>query len=251
MEHGEHFSGFEEAHIAFPPTFKYDILQTLKKSKSVKAALKKRRLKGLRRKHHQSEDSSERLDVEDIDEESSESSDDEDHDEPDSQSITSSAVRSSNSQKAAERNDEEEDPEFDAILGPAAQNAISNANLYASEMHAAAHRAKEKFLALVQRPASPSMDALGVKSTAPIPIKKPKSLLDSPKSTPVPLGIPPFSQSATSSFDLPRPSIDGLKPPPLRQTQSLRSESPVKGQALDELVGGVYDTSSKQRVPSW
>ncbi|KAG8942045.1 hypothetical protein FRC04_003893 [Tulasnella sp. 424] len=253
------FAGFDEGNINFPPTFKYDILRTLKKHHSVRAVLKDKAYK--RRRGKKALDAEGLPDVDDVSESSSSSSSDEDNGDQDARSMASSTYRSAHSKSM--KDEDSGDPES---LDAAAQNAIANSASYTSEVQAVALRAKEKFLSLVNRPPSPAVGAPAgsapkglpsVTDVAPLP-KRPKSEISaSPKVPPSPL-LPPIApgmKSAASSFDVPRSSLEGLKPPPLKRAQSTKSGAAAKEpEEKDDNIDpgrGVYDTSSKQRVPSW
>ncbi|KAG8908354.1 hypothetical protein FRB99_007281 [Tulasnella sp. 403] len=254
MADGECFVGFEEPPIDFPPTFKYDVLRSIKKHRrSVRAALR-----GVRKRKH-----SNATDVacEGEDYCDTSSSSDEDNADHDGHSLASSNPASMHSRQPTE--DENEDSDSSHDLASAAQNAISNTTIHTSDVHAAAHRAKEKFLALVHRSHSPAPKTAPMKpqASAPIIISAPPVSIpvDPPPTRPPPSAwVPPSPgmKSAKSSFEASRSSSEGLKPPPLRRVQSTKTGVPqVKDADKDgEALGGdkgVYDSSSKQRVPSW
>ncbi|KAG8927387.1 hypothetical protein FRC01_007549 [Tulasnella sp. 417] len=253
------FVGFNEGDIDFPPTFKYDILRTLKKHSSVRAVIKDKAYK--RRRGKKATDAEGLPDVDDASEASSSSSAEEDNADQDARSMASSAYRSVHSKSM--KDEDSGDPDS---LDAAAQNAIANSASYASDVQAVALRAKEKFLSLVNRPPSPAVSApttsaaknsSSAADVVPVP-KRPKSEVNvSPKVPPSPL-LPPIApgmKSAASSFDVPRSSLEGLKPPPLKRAQSTKSgvaaKEPEEKDDNIEPDRGVYDTSSKQRVPSW
>lgn len=252
------FMGFNEGNINFAPTFKYDILRTLKKHSSVRAVLKDKAYK--KRRGKKATDAEGLPDVDDASEASSSSSSEEDNGDHDARSMASSAYRSVHSKSMKE--EDSGDPDS---LDAAAQNAIANSASYASDVQAVALRAKEKFLSLVNRPPSPAVGApstsapKGSPSKADITLpKRPKSEISaSPKVPPSPL-LPPIApgmKSAASSFEVPRSSLEGLKPPPLKRAQSTKSgaiaKEPEEKEDNIDRDRGVYDTSSKQRVPSW
>ncbi|KIO23285.1 hypothetical protein M407DRAFT_27204, partial [Tulasnella calospora MUT 4182] len=252
------FVGFTEGDINFPPTFKYDILRTLKKHHSVRAVLKDKAYK--RRRGKKTTDAEGLPDVDDVSESSSSSSSEEDNGDQDARSMASSAYRSVHSKSM--KDEDSGDPDS---LDAAAQNAIVNSASYTSDVQAVALRAKEKFLSLVNRPPSPAVGALTTsapKGSLPVADivsvpKRPKSEINvSPKVPPSPL-LPPIApgmKSAASSFDVPRSSLEGLKPPPLKRAHSTKSGAAAKEPEEKEDNSypdrGVYDTSSKQRVPS-
>lgn len=246
LRDGDTFNGFTEAQIDFAPTFKYDVLRTLKKHKSVRRALK---VKGLKRLGRKSEGGDEAED-----DSTSESSTSSDEDEDDRASLASSAHRSHHSRHVTE---EEEDSDAHDFTSPAARNTIANASLPKSDVHLVAMKAKERFLSLVQRPPSPAPShpsSIPPLESAPVAGKRPKSGSDALKPPNSPLVPPaPLLQSAQSSLEVPRSSAELPRPPMLRRAQSTKSGGAIKGLAelTDAECAGVYDSSSKQRVPSW
>ena len=213
--------GFHEGPIDFPPTFKYDVLRTVRRSKR---ASTKRLLIG---------DSSERvLEVEDephIEIEEAE-------DDMEGGSMLSSAVTSMNSRSGTEPGLEYES---DFYYSPSPEQRIDSASS-ASIAVMGVKKARLKILSLL----SPSLSSADK-------ILKAKRRSDSLAPPPS-----PFSPVRTSSPSpvASRDSSEPVKKRPPPMVLLSRSKDTQRNTSLEELAledRGVYDSSSKKRVPSW
>lgn len=282
MSCSDSFSGFNEAPIRFPPTFKYDVLRTLKRS----------RTKSLRRGISATPTiitTHEKLlsEVAEKEQEHAVEDDrDEDDLEPDGASVVSSAWTSVRSRRTVDPDPDDDDPDDEGepnsaglyIQSPPA--SASTANL----MHkmwsaAAAHKAKQKWTALFREANSPkspspkfkpvSTPATGTNTKANGEKKWRQSWVStkSPKS-PGPRTPRRASQPVVEQF--PPETPGAIDPEDMRQTKAGRAREfqaalldaanakPHKHLALsennvdlEEEDKGVYDSSHKQRVPSW
>ena len=258
MKSGGGFSGFSEAPINFPPTFKYDVLQTLKRHRSVRAVISKK-ARHLRSARHANGGDATLDEAEENDLSSSSDSDEE----QEGNSMVSSGWQSAQSKYTTD-NEPSDDPDDDTDnpTSSAAQNAIANS---VSHPHAvqqllfsspAAQRAKTKFLSLVAsnpqgptrvnsgRGTSPNITPLSI--NRPLARSRAKSDVGSPTSPTLGTRLP------NTSLEIIRSPSQNLKPPPLNRSQSTKSANPERHEAPEEgRRCGVYDSSSKQRVPSW
>lgn len=253
MKTSDIFNGFSEAPINFDPTFKYDVLQTLKGHRSVKKALKDagRHLK-------QSKRAAGLLMGDNLEDDYSEDSSSSDDEAQDTKSLSSSVWTGAQSKHTADvptvDDEDEAVRELDDLLRPAVENARMNAGSIPFGSpgfhHRAAHRAKEKLLGLLHRNSSAPMVP---RRLSPVPSD------DSPtgqQALPHPRRpIAPGMRSAQTSLDVPRPGEEEVeKPPFLRRAFSVKSEvvaEPEETEGVAKGERGVYDSSSKQRVPSW
>lgn len=282
MSCSDSFSGFNEAPIRFPPTFKYDVLRTLKRS----------RTKSLRRGISATPTiitTHEKLlsEVAEKEQEHAVEDDrDEDDLEPDGASVVSSAWTSVRSRRTVDPDPDDDDPDDEGepnsaglyIQSPPA--SASTANL----MHkmwsaAAAHKAKQKWTALFREANSPkspspkfkpvSTPATGTNTKANgekkwrqswVSTKSPKS--PGPRtprraSQPVVEQSPPETPGAIDSEDM-RQTKAGRAREFQAALLDAANAKPHKHLALsennvdlEEEDKGVYDSSHKQRVPSW
>ena len=260
MRNGQAFVGFREAPINFPPTFKYDVLRTLKGKR-----------KGSTRETPAApfeEASAPPADValaEAPQPESKPSSDgEEEHDNGEAMSIMSSGT--SYSKKTVDdhepdESDDEDDEDFDV-------SPLKDAEARAQELSrrrsgatrivkrissTAAHKAKLKWNELISPAASPQSAtkwprAPGKRQSAGQAMLGPDSYPASMPSTPVVGGRDypnvPTSQSAADHEAL-------LHSPLFRKRASSTKSGTRRLKAALEEDKGVYDSSSKQRVPSW
>ncbi|KAG8970259.1 hypothetical protein FRC03_010449 [Tulasnella sp. 419] len=266
MENGDGFHGFSEAVINFPPTFKYDIMRTLKRHRSVRAAITDKARKHVRRPKTgealTDEVISEAVEQDDgvVDIESS--SDSDNGEAGDAVSMASSAWTSHRSRVTTDGSDAEDD--MPDPLSPAAQNAIANSSTGVTQRllsNPATLKAKAKLLSLINRTPSPAPSARTEHSTSrttpPASVTIPqhtRTRSDTTTSKVLQHGSPAKSvHSGKHSLEVPRSSAEGLKPPPMKRGLSTQSQ---KAKVSEEELNsdeekGVYDTSSKQRVPSW
>ncbi|KAG8825868.1 hypothetical protein FRC17_008488 [Serendipita sp. 399] len=239
------FSGFSESHIDFPPTFKYDILRTLKGRR--KAKLNQRELSEVQERE----------------------SNDQDSDSSSSNSIHENRRSSSSSS--------DQDRDWDASVAELERKA-SNIK------HAAKKKWYRLFKSTTSLPAASSpVSVTSQEASASVTvISGNASTVPSRRTTGLSAGsnptgnlirattlrksersgtiiAPPLSPRAATSMDIPRRREGDLF---LASTSLLnRSASTKSATALNSTLDnegsldiedkGVYDTSSKQRVPSW
>ncbi|KDQ14339.1 hypothetical protein BOTBODRAFT_32806 [Botryobasidium botryosum FD-172 SS1] len=268
------FRGFSEGPINFAPTFKYDII---KRGHSVRSPLRSGRHRHGRRHHpHGLSEVAEKDDGESSDDSGEE-------DEGDATSFVSSGPNSYRSRDTTDVEDHYQSDEEDEALKPAVQNAIANAASSAGHgvnkilYHPAAQKAKMKWLALISPSRHSSNHSTTPSYTPPehVSLSPQKSLSEevSP-SSPTPqrlktqsLIVPKFVVNTprnSSSMDCPRPVSAGSASAALKRTPSGKTSTrnsvygkdreSLKKKEVDEDEDsrmGVYDSSSKQRVPSW
>ena len=227
MKEGTILNGFNEGRIDFPPTFKYDVLRTSKRSK--RQTPKVNRLDPAERRSARLTEFDER-EIEETEEEDVEGT-----------SLASSMMTSFNSRLTTEPGMQEENS------SPEMPPTATSSNQPSALMNVAS-RAKAKWLNLLS-PSSPSF-------TTP-PSKSPKAKQDSvwPQifSPPSPsLRIFHTGLSSDPNFNaIPNDEARRrfLRPSPLNLVNPSGSAFiSVDPQTEDK---GVYDTSHKRRVPSW
>ena len=252
MEHGDAFAGFNEADIKFPPTFKYDVMRTLKrlKTKSVRSAKRD----GALAENTLVEEPEVRVDDVDAEVENGDGYGDND----DVGSLASSNTASVNYRLPSEREPIEDDYfSRTRVLRASTGNLVQRVKTMA-----AAHKAKKNWLtrpspvppSLLPNNKSISSPALGPglskwsdksKKSSREGLNEWRSPARSSKVTSI---TPPVLETSSAKSSTISQSIDrSLLGPPLSRTDPSKSTS-------DEEVGencGVYDSSSKKRVPSW
>jgi hypothetical protein len=232
MQEGKSFIGFNEGPINFAPTFKYDVLRTLKRSKT----------KGSR---HNWKFNAERhnplYEVEEPDRDDDEDEGDDDG-EGEGASITSSVWTSVHSKVPTDGDDSD-------FFNSLPAQAVSTPNLaHKISVATAAHKAKTKWLALLAPVSTPST---------------PTTMWRKPKHS----GTPSLRESTpvSSSNDIgAKPSVNAklTVSPELTSNKLLRPRGPIRSTSTksvpqsgdedtDEEDKGVYDSSNKKRVPSW
>jgi len=294
MKRGEAFVGFKEGSINFPPTFKYDVLRTIKGRKSLKANSSKHTLV----LSEVEEKTDAHVSVEDEPEQEG----------GDSVSVRSSALASNlsraTSRSSSSSSESGKTKEKDKETEIAAINAQLNANDSPSSVSGilqAAHKAKAKWLNLVHSstpskelngspppPSSAQASITRSKSlTRRFSVKKnrrPATLAESKVQIVEPKEKLSRQHTVTSSVSVPAGGDGGpvsasltAEATPRKSTSSLTTEI-VKGsselvtkiaknvsrssvtrrghhnrdeQTTEELSKGIYDSSSKKRVPSW
>ncbi|KAG8999198.1 hypothetical protein FRB94_006387 [Tulasnella sp. JGI-2019a] len=250
MQNDTVFDRFEEAPINFDPTFKYDVLQTLKKHRSVRKAIQDRAARHIRRTKR----AAGLVEEAEEGEESDSSSSEEDLEGQDGKSVSSSVWTGVQSHHTGD-GDGDGVQEVDLALLPAAENAkvnaLSSSPFKSAQLlqHPAAHRAKEKLLGLLQRnSSSPAMARPGPSGES---LAAPPALQRN--HAPHHAAMPVVTGSAQTSIELPRGTNEPTKPPPLRRATSIKSGGLTleDGDRVPMTDRGVYDSSSKQRVPSW
>ena len=237
MRNGQAFVGFREATINFPPTFKYDVLRT-------------NRHKRRRSKQAQGVVASLSPEPADVDEQREfEGNHDCGHSEVSSEddtelvSVISSGTTtySQRDQMSDEDNDSNADSDY---LRRRMSYPQRSGGLVKRISVSAAQRAKSKWAELINAPSSQHfVRSRRVNTPAPqfgVNGKSPRSV----QTTPL------LGRRSTSSIDQPPDDILASSPPLRARVQP--SPSFVRdGTAETEDDKGVYDSSSKQRVPSW
>lgn len=221
MKRGNFFNGFSEAPINFPPTFKYDVLRTLKRSKTTSRS--KLSILGDRSGQLTEVDEREIEETEDYD------------DDLEGASLASSALTSTISRPATEIGQEDEAYFYTSasshITVPGEINAVPSPK---------PNKAKVKWFSLL----SPSLAAFPSKLSK----TKNADLYALPLTPTVATrSVPPSPLQATGP-DVGRRRF--LRPPPMILVNSSGSENVLLGDANVE-EKGVYDSSHKKRVPSW
>ncbi|KAJ7178628.1 inositol polyphosphate phosphatase [Mycena crocata] len=228
MLSGKAFVGFHEAPIDFPPTFKYDVLRTIKQ---------KRRGSRLDRWRTPAERARRLTEVDEHgDEHEPEDPDGEDSDKEgetgEAASLSSSLWTSMHSRHGTDGDD-------DYFHPSPSSHAVSTFSSPGSRISvtAAAHKAKTKWLSLLS-PASPHSPTKWLRT-------KQATLAARHESTPAFLGNEE-KESTTR-----RGSLDAaILRPSLKRLSSTKSSLP-SDEEDDGDDKGVYDTSNKKRVPSW
>ena len=249
MEHGDAFVGFHEADISFPPTFKYDVIRTLKrlKAKSVRSA-----------KHDSPlvsdplvEEPEVHVDVVDAEVENGDGYGDNE----DVGSLASSNTVSINYRSPSERAPAEDDYfSRTRVLRASTGNLVQKVKTMA-----AAQKAKTKWLTRLS-PTSPSLLPNTKSISSPMlssglskwSDELRKSSLEERRaptlSSKMACVAPPILDSSSTKSSAISKSIDqSFLGPRLFRTDPIRSTS---DEEVDE-DRGVYDSSSKKRVPSW
>lgn len=251
------FSGFHEATIDFPPTFKYDILRTLKGSKRRRERRRRRMRQMLSGVEETKQERSEQCAA--TNPNGSPFEGDNDHGADSDSSSSSSRSRtvsatSSDSTEQMEKGGEDKYDERDSRIGRKASHATKSVKkrwrgIFHSKSAAAGTTASVKH-AEGRKEASSTSKISATSSQPQTPI--------STKSNPI-LTLA-SSMRSTVSMDIPRRSEAESRPSSqlARSTASSAAASEVTFKANDDdeaALGiedkGVYDTSSKQRVPSW
>jgi len=249
MERGDAFLGFNEADINFPPTFKYDVIRTLKrlKVKSVRSAKQDSALVG----DPLPEEPEVHIDVVDAEAENGDGYEDND----DVGSMASSNTVSINYRSPSERVPAEDDYfSRTRVLRASTGNLVQKVKTIA-----AAQKAKTKWLARLSH-APPSLLPNNKSISSPMlnsglskwSDELRKSSLEERRvpalSSKMACVTPPMLDSSSAKSSAISKSIDRSLPgPPLFRTDPSRSTS---DEEMDE-DRGVYDSSSKRRVPSW
>lgn len=284
MREGKAFRGFEEAPIDFPPTFKYDVMRTLKRDKSGVGRSSSKR----RDKRHRLSPSSHIAEVDEkelaagtsLDEGSAKG------DEPlgkdageDAISVISTAVTTNSQSRPATALDFSDDDYFARDLPDPSTGSISNsdgtgfvATAHKVLVSRAAQKAKAKWLSLlsISAPSTPNVFAFGRKPATTSTdihtsddsspeaeesvrnlsrLSMPNGCAESEDLNALPIAEPlPHHKGATSM-----PDLQLRLTPSKKSGKSAKSAAPIlkDGEVTDDEDKGVYDSSSKQRVPSW
>ncbi|KAF4596457.1 hypothetical protein EYR38_007844 [Pleurotus pulmonarius] len=240
LENKQSFAGFNEAKIDFPPTFKYDVLRTLKrpKHKSKKISYSTSAIPML------SEVEERYL----LERESPRQEDREDA--RDRASIASSAYTSIHTRQGSD--DDDDVDRCDASTSSPTRHRFGRR----VSLHIAAHKVKEQWLALLASPRAHrrAMDDKPPKSPS-LQSRPPAPPIADALSTSVSLPIGPTKISVGSVPEEGSQSMlarKSLHPPEMTRMLSARSSrNDMDENSGDEEDKGVYDSSHKKRVPSW
>ncbi|KAG5651927.1 hypothetical protein H0H81_006908 [Sphagnurus paluster] len=228
MRAGTAFVGFQEAKIDFPPTFKYDVLRTLKRAK--------RRGSRLDRKKHPDERSHRLTEVEEQQLEQLEKEEAEEDGEGEEGASMASSMWNSAHSRGTDRDLDED--EF--YTSPSSQTIVTPTSKAPA---AVLQRAKSKWISILQK----SKYNAKVSESGKSPMAQ-SSIDISLSSLPIP--VTPNGP----------PSLDGLdrghlRPPPMILLNATNSSLPPSDEEEeindDNIEKGVYDSSHKKRVPSW
>ncbi|EPQ54309.1 hypothetical protein GLOTRDRAFT_111629 [Gloeophyllum trabeum ATCC 11539] len=271
MQNGHAFDGFHEAPINFPPTFKYDVLKTIKRSKK----------KGHSRVSSKDSAISRAVDeLPEVEEKDGDDQDEHDADEEDERGDAESLAPSYWSSAMGSRKtagDDESDE--DAPPATPSRPAHSTGNLVQKlSIVTAAHKAKSKWKALISpsvasftrhthrsiddpsrdsrsdepRAASRASDNVSppeVPSKANgVPPEVPGKVNGATPEVPSkPAGTPPEVPTKLDGYVQPRRS----RPVSMKRALSVKSSRRSLEDEPEDPDRGVYDSSAKQRVPSW
>lgn len=251
MRNGQAFTGFNEGPINFPPTFKYDVLRSLKRSKSRKERERPAHTFGL--------SEVEEREIEDNDEDDDS---EEGEGEGDATSVTSGWPMSIQSRRTNGENEEEDYFQHASSVPPSPKPP--SAAVAAQMVQKGVSKAKAKWISLLTPGAtgSPIDPSFG----------RPASLLSSASKRMSTLTLPPLNSKTTPNSptlpSTPSIAVHGMKHSKsapsastssgVRKTSSSKRPTSTKSgkgaedtESEDEVDKGVYDSSSKQRVPSW
>jgi hypothetical protein len=242
MRNGQAFVGFREATIDFPPTFKYDVLRTIRhrhrRSKHAHGAV------GVVTPLSQEPaDACEQPELEGHHDCGHSEASSEDDTNGERASVISSGTTYSHRDRLSDE-DNDSGAESDYLRRRMAYPQLGG-GLVKRISKSAAQRAKSKWAELINAPSSQRLVRSPWVNTPTLPVR-PNSR--SPRSVPT---TPLLSQrSTTSSIDHPP---DGVlaSVSPLRARVQPSPSFIGNGTAETEDDRGVYDSSSKQRVPSW
>ena len=253
MQHGDGdaFVGFNEAGINFPPTFKYDVMRTLKRPKPRSARSAKR--DSVLAENPLVEEPE--VHVDEIDAEVGNGDGYGDNDD-------AGSLASSNTASVNYRLPQREAAEDDYLSRTHALRASTGNLVQKVKTMAAAQKAKARWLTRFS-PVPPSLlpNSKSISSPTLGPghsrwsdkLKKPSREGLNEQKTPalsskMTSATPPTLDASSTKSSTISKSIDpSLLGPPLSRTDPSKSNS---DEEVDE-GGGVYDSSSKRRVPSW
>ncbi|KAH9988985.1 hypothetical protein BJV77DRAFT_1018835 [Russula vinacea] len=242
MRNGQAFVGFHEATINFPPTFKYDVLRTIRhrrrRSKHAQAAV------GVVASLSQEpDDAGEQPELEGHhDCGRSEVSSEDDTNGELASVISSGTTYSHRDQLSDEDNDS--GAESDYLRRRMALPQRGGALVKRISM-SAAQRAKSKWAELIHAPSSQRLVRSPWVNTPTIQVRGNSR---SPRSVPT---TPLLGRRSTSSTDHPPDGVLASASPLMRARVQPSPSLIGNGIADTECDRGVYDSSSKQRVPSW
>lgn len=238
MRNGQAFVGFHEGTINFPPTFKYDVLRTIRH--------KRRRSKphvsvGVSPTSPDLADAGEQRDLEGNHDCGRSEASSEDDTELASVISSGATTYSQRDQMSDEDNDSGAESDY---LRRRMSYPQSTSGLVKRISVSAAQRAKSRWAKLINAPSSQQF-VRSRRANTPTPQLRANS--KSPRSVPT---TPLLSRRSLSSIDEPPDGILASSPP-LRTRVQPSPSSVGDGTAETEDDKGVYDSSSKQRVPSW
>lgn len=243
MQSRQEFVGFHEAPINFPPTFKYDVLRTIKRVKRHDSKLDRWKSFAGERGRLTEVEEKELEEAYDHDEES----DDDPKMDGEAASVSSSVWTSMHSRPATDNDDDD-----DYFNRPASFKHSISAPGSKVSLSAAATRAKVKWMALISPSTSPSTPTNWLKPKQSFQSHSPANRRKRTNSVDVVRVVEMKSPQSTASLDTTSHSL--LQPPPPIVARVGSSKSSVTSDddntgRLDEK--GVYDSSHKRRVPSW
>ncbi|KAG6877511.1 hypothetical protein C0993_006460 [Termitomyces sp. T159_Od127] len=226
MKDDKVFNGFKEAAINFPPTFKYDVLRTLKNSKRQKSPLGR-----WQRPHGRSRSLSE-VDKKEIEELEKKEEEEEAEVEGEEATSMASSFCTSTHSRATDCDPEDED----LCMSPSSQTMTSFTSK--TSVAAAAHKVKTRWLPFLSSFRQKSQQAQPHDNVAP----KAHSSIDMTSNGSV---LP------VAALDPINPVEEThLQPPQTIFVNSTKSSLP-RGEEDNHYDKGVYDSSHKKRVPSW
>ncbi|KAJ7574421.1 hypothetical protein C8J56DRAFT_1017375 [Mycena floridula] len=232
MQNGQEFSGFHEGLINFPPTFKYDVLRTLRRPKRYGSKLDRWKSGGERGNRLTEVEEKELADAED------EESEEDGKAFGEGASLASSVWTSMHSRPATD-NDGDDDY-FQSNLKPGQSSPGSKISLTV-----VATKAKTKWMALLS-PTSPSSPTRWLKArlppTPPSPVKRQR------RNSVGALNGEAKTRERRTSLDAPNPAFLS---PTMDRVNSSKSSAHSDDEVDETDEKGVYDSSSKKRVPSW
>ena len=276
MATSDAFRGFNEAPIRFPPTFKYDVLRTLSK-RSRRKSFKRPPITPIVASPHDKllsevaeHEHEHAAALEDKADQAAQHDRDCDDDvEQDAVSLASSAWTSVRSRRTVDPERDDDDEDEDDREPPSAGYPMQSPPASASASNlvhkvwsvTTAHKAKEKWISLFSPNSPRSPSTPGKRS------KWRQSWTSSKSQVPLRRGNPPHGVPTVEDGPAPQTPMD---PADSRQPKSQRTKEfqtalqdavqarPHKHLALSENNvdlededRGVYDSSHKQRVPSW
>ncbi|KAG6853783.1 hypothetical protein C0991_001372 [Blastosporella zonata] len=246
MSSGEAFVGFNEGPISFPPTFKYDVLRTLKHAKRRGSRLDRWRHPG-ERSHRLTE--VEEKELEELEKKAAEEAEEgEGECEGEEGASMASSMWTSAHSRATDRDVDHEDDEF--FSSPSSQIvAIPSSKV---SVTAVALKAKTKWLSLLSGVGAKSKSLHSPHKKAHVHGTQSSVDVTTSNGLLTPVVTPDRASSVEPTGDNAR-----LRPPPLifvndnSTRSSLPSDDDSASANADDADKGVYDSSHKKRVPSW
>lgn len=250
MTLGRAFVGFQEADISFPPTFKYDVLRTLKHHRTRPGHRLDRLRYPLDKSNRLTEVEEKELEKELAEEHDAEHGNDDGEKESDgegegeSASLASSAWTSMHSRAIT---DQDQDDDYFGLIPTMIRSASAPGSRASLTLSSAAHKAKTKWRSLLS-PTVPSSPTKWLKR--PLFLDQQQQQVIAAKNQTL--------KANQSAEDLKLEGLDSETSPDansLHTTQRSRVDSSKSHVPSDEdditQDKGVYDSSHKKRVPSW